>query len=102
MELIDRFDASEFPTKFAAQIKNFSSDGCAPDQSCIFREFTLTACPTVCWDESQHVQDWHPKNVHQVYRCTGAVRRPVDKRSSIGWALSFCSLVNEHSETCAG
>ena len=27
--LIDRFDASEFPTKFAAQIRNFSSEGCA-------------------------------------------------------------------------
>ena len=27
--MIDRFDASEFPTKFAAQIRNFSADGCA-------------------------------------------------------------------------
>ena len=27
---IERFDASEFPTKFAAQIKDFSSEGCAP------------------------------------------------------------------------
>jgi 3-oxoacyl-(acyl-carrier-protein) synthase len=27
VEAIDRFDASEFPTKFAAQIKNFSADG---------------------------------------------------------------------------
>jgi hypothetical protein len=27
--LIDRFDASEFPTKFAAQIRNFSAEGCA-------------------------------------------------------------------------
>lgn len=27
VEQIDRFDASEFPTKFAAQIKNFSDDG---------------------------------------------------------------------------
>jgi len=26
--MIDRFDASEFPTKFAAQIRNFSADGC--------------------------------------------------------------------------
>lgn len=27
MSLIDRFDASEFPTKFAAQIKDFSDEG---------------------------------------------------------------------------
>ena len=29
VDQISRFDASEFPTKFAAQIKDFSSDGCA-------------------------------------------------------------------------
>jgi 3-oxoacyl-[acyl-carrier-protein] synthase II len=27
VSLIDRFDASEFPTKFAAQIKDFSDEG---------------------------------------------------------------------------
>ncbi len=27
VQLIDRFDASEFPTKFAAQIKNFNDEG---------------------------------------------------------------------------
>lgn len=26
---IDRFDASEFPTNFAAQIRNFDNEGCA-------------------------------------------------------------------------
>ena len=26
--LIDRFDASEFPTKFAGQIRNFDIEGC--------------------------------------------------------------------------
>lgn len=27
VQLIDRFDAKEFPTRFAAQIKNFSDEG---------------------------------------------------------------------------
>jgi 3-oxoacyl-[acyl-carrier-protein] synthase II len=27
VQQIDRFDASEFPTRFAAQIKNFSDEG---------------------------------------------------------------------------
>jgi 3-oxoacyl-[acyl-carrier-protein] synthase II len=27
VSLIDRFDASEFPTKFGAQIKNFDDEG---------------------------------------------------------------------------
>ena len=34
--LIDRFDASEFPTKFAAQIRNFSAEGCARQQAMPF------------------------------------------------------------------
>ncbi len=29
ISMIDRFDASAFPTKFAAQIKKFDSEGCA-------------------------------------------------------------------------
>jgi 3-oxoacyl-[acyl-carrier-protein] synthase II len=27
VQLIDRFDASDFPTRFAAQIKNFDDEG---------------------------------------------------------------------------
>jgi hypothetical protein len=48
VELIDRFDASEFPTKFAAQIKNFSSDGCAAVQKNTFHEFTPATVSANC------------------------------------------------------
>ena len=38
--MIDRFDASPFPTKFAAQIRNFDSEGCA---------MCFIMMPANCW-----------------------------------------------------
>jgi 3-oxoacyl-[acyl-carrier-protein] synthase II len=49
---IDRFDASAFPTKFAAQIKNFSSDGCDSPVLCAVTRFVwcehLWPCQHCC------------------------------------------------------